>query len=404
MNSPTILLAVNAFPSMSETFIERKVSTLVSQGFDVVVGASSFGDGATRTGARLMPLTPWRHPVDSTRRLRTMGVGTAARVLASASGGRSKAAVLAAPLTAVRADLIHFEYSGIAVAYRAVLDRLRPARVVVSCRGSAELIRPVVEPSRRAALVDTLRAADSIHCVSQHMAEHLRRMGVTPGKVFVNRPAVDVDTFARLHRATPRDTTQPLRILSVGRLHWCKALDDALAAVALTTAAGVPLRYRIVGAGPERERLAFLISQLGLADSVELVGPLPADAVRAELANTDVVLLTSLSEGISNSAVEAMSAGVPVVSTRAGGMAEAVIDGQTGLLAEIGDVAGISRCLVELASDEERRGRLGRNAMEAMTAEFDLSRQVRVFADEYRRLLESPAHRTSTGPNRATAP
>lgn len=95
----------------------------------------------------------------------------------------------------------------------------------------------------------------------------------------------------------------------------------------------------------------------------------------ALISSCDVVLLTSEHEGMPNAVLEAMALGVPVVATRAGGIPEAVIDGVTGVLCEIGDVSGLSAALSMLASDEELRVRLGDAGRDRVIGEFSVERE-----------------------------
>jgi colanic acid/amylovoran biosynthesis glycosyltransferase len=287
-----------------------------------------------------------------------------------------------APLVASQPDIIHFEFSGIAVAYRDVFDLLRPAKLVVSCRGAAEQILPLSDPDRARGLESVLAAVDLIHCVSDDMRRTVESYGASPDKILVNRPAVPVADFAALaDRRVPHDG--PLRVLSIGRLHWKKGFDDSLRAVAAMEARGHRVEYRIAGEGPEREKLTFLAHQLGLNRQLTLLGVQRQEEILDQLAWADVLLLPSLSEGISNAVLEAMAAGLPVVATRSGGMDEVIEPGRDGFLVDVGDVEAMVARLSDLADDPDLRIRLGREASARAWAEFDLSRQISNFVRAY---------------------
>jgi glycosyltransferase involved in cell wall biosynthesis len=104
----------------------------------------------------------------------------------------------------------------------------------------------------------------------------------------------------------------------------------------------------------------------------------------------DLLLLPSLSEGISNAALEAMASGLPVIATNSGGMREVIEDGRDGLMVPIGDIGAMTDRLLELAADREIGRRLGAAAAARAVKEFDLTRQIRVFDEAYRRLLSDP--------------
>lgn len=236
---------------------------------------------------------------------------------------------------------------------------------------------------------EVFERVDLVHCVSSDIQRTAIALGAPPEVTFVNRPAVPVDRFAPLADRQPR-AGGPLRVLSIGRLHWKKGLDDGVRAVAAARRSGLDARYRIVGEGPEREKLTFMVDQLGLETSVSLVGTQTPDEVLEHLAWADVLLLPSLSEGISNAVLEAMASGLAAVTTDCGGMREVVTDGNDGCVVAVGDVEGMARCLVELGADPALRATYGGAAAKRARSEFDLSRQCRVFLDAYRAVLSAP--------------
>jgi glycosyltransferase involved in cell wall biosynthesis len=325
-----------------------------------------------------------------------LGPGGAARaagglvrslVRGSTPGARNR--LLRAPLAGTDADIIHFEFSGIAVQYRDVLASLRPARFVVSCRGSAEQLQPRVDPTRADALRELFGRVDLIHCVSAAMGETVQQFGADPAKILVNRPAVPVELLAPLaDRRVPHDG--PLRVLAIGRLQWVKGYDDALRAVAKARAAGCDIELRIVGEGPDRDKVTYLVDVLGLEGSVTLVGAQSQAEVREHLVWADTLLLSSLSEGISNAVLEAMASGIPAVTTDCGGMEEVVTSGVDGFVVPVGDIDAMAERLAELAEDPDRRAALGAAAARRASAEFGLARQVDGFIEAYRQLGERP--------------
>jgi len=385
---PSLLSIVNWFPTPSETFIVRKLAGLQAEGFDVSVGAALFfHPQAEEHGFGLVPLTPVRYPRSSWSALGTGGsvraLGSLAASELRARGGRSlRDRALLAPFRLGRTDIIHFELSGIAVGYRDLLRHLRPARLAVSCRGTNDQVLPFTDPDRAEELAAVFAEVDLIHCVSDAMRRNVERLGAPPEKVLVNRPAIPIEEFAPLAaERAPHDG--PLRLLSVGRLNWVKGYDDALRALAPLVAAGCEVEYRIVGDGDQHEKLSFVIDQLGLGGSVQLLGARTQDEVRDLLVWADAFLLSSLSEGISNAVLEAMASGLPVVATDCGGMSEVIDSGTDGLIVGIGDARALRGALEALASDSGLRHRLGAAATARAAADFGMDRQVRTFAAAY---------------------
>ena len=160
VNRPRICVVVNRFPTFSESFIVRKAESLLARGFDITVLRHDRNEqdrsipvadglriiGSLGTGPMLVPrlvTTTLRHP---SRALATL----AAAFRRYGFGSRAiKAWLLALPAAVTGCDIVHFEFSGIAVAYADALPLLWPAKLVVSCRGASEQIDPVVRPARR---------------------------------------------------------------------------------------------------------------------------------------------------------------------------------------------------------------------------------------------------------------
>lgn len=399
--APSLTAVVTTFPAPSQTFIRRKLEGLRDAGLSVTVAASDIGSGAAALGFGVLPLAPWRHPVSSVRGAPATVVGALRAVPARGSGGwRSR--VVQAPLATATTDIVHVEFSGIAVTYLPALRSLkRHHRLAVSCRGAAEQIEPLVDPGRIDALAEVFDMVDLIHCVSDDMRRTVEALGAPPGRILVNRPAVPTADLAPL-RGPAADHGGPLRILCIGRLHWKKGLDAAVRAVAELSHRGCGTELRIVGEGPERPRLTFTADRCGVADRVTLLGSRTSDEVRDQLAWTDVLLLPSLSEGISNAVLEAMAAGLPVVTTDCGGMEEVVTDGVDGMVVPVTDVTAMADRLETLAADPDLRTALGAAAAARADADFDLSRQIRLFSQAYRTLVSGNA--PSRTPNeRATS-
>jgi glycosyltransferase involved in cell wall biosynthesis len=164
--------------------------------------------------------------------------------------------------------------------------------------------------------------------------------------------------FLAIERPAPTD--RPPRLITVGSLIPRKGIDVLLRALA-----GVALRpwtFHIVGAGPEEAALRALAGDLGIAARVEFLGHRPPEAIPALLAEADVFLLGSHSEGRPNALVEAMAAGLPVVASRIDGITELLREGESGLLPGAGQVDAWRTAIDALLADAGLRTRLGEGA------------------------------------------
>jgi glycosyltransferase involved in cell wall biosynthesis len=145
------------------------------------------------------------------------------------------------------------------------------------------------------------------------------------------------------------------------------------------------LRCILVGDGPERAALTAAIAQHGLEELVWLAGD--REDIPDLLACMDVFVLPSLGEGISNTVLEAMATGLPVIATRVGGNPELVQDGVTGLLVPVADVPALAAAILALAQDPARCEQMGRAAVQRVTTDFDWERAVSAYLQVYDELL-----------------
>jgi glycosyltransferase involved in cell wall biosynthesis len=143
----------------------------------------------------------------------------------------------------------------------------------------------------------------------------------------------------------------------------------------------------MVGEGPDRPRLAAEIRRLGLERSVVLAGD--RSDVADMLAQADVFVLSSTSEGLPLSILEAMAAALPVVASAVGGVPEAVEDGETGLLVPPRDPVRLAAALERLLVDPELRRRLGSNGRDRVREQFGLEAFRQAHVAVYRRELVS---------------
>jgi len=180
-----------------------------------------------------------------------------------------------------------------------------------------------------------------------------------------------------------------LVIGSVGRMVAVKDYPTLIRAfVRLSAVAPDPqgLRLILVGEGPQRAVCETLVREAGLAGQVWFAGQ--RDDIAELMRLMDVFVLPSLGEGISNTILEAMATGLPVVASRVGGNQELVRLGETGSLFLAGDSEGLARLLLEYAVDAERRRREGAAARARVEREFALERMAAAYQAVYDEILE----------------
>jgi glycosyltransferase involved in cell wall biosynthesis len=207
-----------------------------------------------------------------------------------------------------------------------------------------------------------------------------------PAKATIIRPAVEPDLFRPA--ASRRSGDGVFSVVTVGTLIWLKGHEWALQAIRRVADCGINVRFDIIGHGPDRQRVLYTIADLGLADQVRCLGWLAPEDVLRRVQQADAFLLSSLSEGISNAALEAMACGVPIITTACGGMSEAVTDGVEGWVVPVRDATALGAALLKLAGDAPRRRRMGEAARARVEREFRLDRQIGQWLQLFRYVLE----------------
>ncbi len=149
-----------------------------------------------------------------------------------------------------------------------------------------------------------------------------------------------------------------------------------------------PSRLWLVGDGPEREAAERQASRLGLGDRVSFLGA--RGDVAALLAQAQVGVLSSRQEGFPLVVLEAMRAGLPVVATAVGGIAEAIDEGQTGFLVPRADVAALAGALIRLAADPGLRRRMGAASRRSFVEHYGLVRMLDQTLSVYQELVPAP--------------
>jgi glycosyltransferase involved in cell wall biosynthesis len=249
-----------------------------------------------------------------------------------------------------------------------------PARHCVAKRLSCRLAHAVVANSQAGAA-----AAVAAGVVAG------QKMHVIPNGVML-QPATLTKTAARRQLGIPE---KALVSLSVGRLVWDKGYNATLELARRIRRSHPEALFLIVGDGPLRTALAGRIDALELKAQVQLLGE--RRDVDHLLAAADLYLNTSASEGLSNSVMEAMAAGVAVVAAAAGGTAELIEDGTTGLLFAPGDLNGAEEKLRRVVENTALRAELGVQARRAMERQYSVESLITRIEHLYTRLIETRA-------------
>lgn len=200
-----------------------------------------------------------------------------------------------------------------------------------------------------------LRRADAWQAISHRIAEGIAATGIPAQRIAAIPNAVDTDRFC----PTPRvPAAGRPRFVFVGRLVEVKNLPMLLQGFATLLQFHPRSHLRIVGTGPLEDALKQQCLTLGISEQVEFAGH--CRQVERLIADADFGVLPSSTEGLSNTLLECMACGLPMIASRVSGSEDLVRPGGNGWLFEPGDMGGLVRCLVEAASlSPQQRLQLG---------------------------------------------
>jgi len=235
-----------------------------------------------------------------------------------------------------------------------------------------------------------------IHANSQRVRDHLIKIGVKEQKIALIYNGLDLKRVKAPHGfqktaflsslGVPNHLTHVVTIVANMRLAvkdhpmFFRAARDVLKSLPNTA-------FVLAGEGDRTGGLRDLAVDLGLKNNVFFIGR--CERIAELLASSDVAVLSSKSEGFSNSVLEYMGAGLPVVATDVGGNREAIIEGQTGFLVESGDHEAMAKCILLLLMDPDKARQMGKIGRERTEQHFSDVAQLHNTEAVYERLLNS---------------
>ncbi|MFZ9963724.1 MAG: glycosyltransferase family 4 protein [Terrimicrobiaceae bacterium] len=216
--------------------------------------------------------------------------------------------------------------------------------------------------------------AAAVTAVSGFVAELAEKnCGVSPKVILNGVPMLPFPSSLELQK--------PIRLVMVGRLSIQK--NPLLAVRALSLIKDLPWKLEVIGEGPLAAPMRELVEENGLADRVGFSGWLSSEQVSERLAASDILVMTSTSEGLPMAGIEALRHGLAIVGSRIGGLMDVVSDGNNGLLCDLspGDFAEALRGILE----NPARLLAMRTASLAKARDFNLPDRL----DDYERVLEA---------------
>lgn len=233
--------------------------------------------------------------------------------------------------------------------------------------------------------------ASRVLVVSKYLKSRLVQNGCPVEKIIVHYIGVDTTKYI------PDEARRvPFRLVNVSRHVPWKGIDTILRALPRVLAEFPDAELLQIGSGPETEALKALAKKLGVWDKVKMLGAQPNDRVLKEIQSASLYVQGSRlddagqTEAFGIALLEAQACGIPVIATNSGGIPEAMIDGETGLLFAENDHEALSHNIVRLFARTDKLRSMGRRARSMVVDRFDLRAQTAVLEQIYDQVLERP--------------
>lgn len=379
------------FPTLSETFIVREIHALRDRGWQIDIYPlwRDDPDQVHPDVPSLLAHVRWTHPLSLAAFLATLTMLvrrpgrslSALGLILSDLRRHPRRAIIGLGLFPVivwmASDLerrgvrhVHAHFASYPTLAANIIQRLTG----ISYSFTAHAFDLYVDPSH---LPNKVHDATFIVTISEYNRALIRSLsaGVTPVHV--------IHCGVRIPQELPPFDPRRVEIVSVARLEEKKGHTYLIEACRILRERGVSLHCTMVGGGPEMGRLWSQVQTAGLDGVVDLVGAQTSERVQAYLGQAGIFVLPSVvtpsgnAEGIPVALMEAMAAGVPVISTRTTGIPELVVDMETGLLVEPRDPVSLADAIERLLADEELRVGLREAAYAKVSAEFEIGANAR---------------------------
>ena len=293
-----------------------------------------------------------------------------------------------------RFDVWHVHQYGLHAALTVALGRVLRRPVVLKLTSSAgQGLARATAASRFASLTAALhKRVTAVVALTRETASEAQAFGIPPERIHHLGNGVDTAKF-RPHEERERSELKRRLgigshrvVIYVGRLSPEKNPDGLLQAwIKACPSLTADWKLVLVGDGPMRGALEAVVSAQALEDSILFAGQ--QRNIEQWMGSADIYVISSRNEGLSNTLLEAMASGLPVVATRVSGVTELVEEPGAGLVADIGDTDGLARALVRLASDRPLRERLGVAARRVIERRYSIETVAEKHEALYRRLL-----------------
>ncbi len=264
-----------------------------------------------------------------------------------------------------------------------LVRKLRPTPLIITSHGLTSQTAPGWLNRIYLATLGrwTLNAADRVICYTDEEKKEMERLGVDGRKISVIHNGIDTALFRPAEKRGDGN-----RLLWIGRLVPGKGVSYLIDAFAEAAKAKESLRLEMVGRGPQLEATMKRISELGLGGKITIKEYLPNEELPQVYRNSDIFILSSLTEGVPRTMLEAMSCGLPVICTDLPQLRR-IVDG-CGLLVPLRDSRALADAILRVSSDPALAQSLGSRGREKVANGFSWDETVRKTLQLYHEVIQ----------------
>jgi N-acetyl-alpha-D-glucosaminyl L-malate synthase BshA len=288
-------------------------------------------------------------------------------------------------------DLVHAHYA-IPHAISAYLARgiLGGGMKIITTLHGTDITLVGLEPSFLPVMKFSIEQSDGVTAVSRFLREKTTTNYAINKDIRVIPNFVDTEKYQRMPSEEVRAKFAPHGervLIHVSNFRAVKRVPDVIK-IFNEIRKKVPSHLLLVGDGPDRSACEILVRELKLEKEVRFLGK--QLEIVPILSASDLMLMPSQSESFGLSALEAMACEVPVISTSVGGLPELQVHGETGYIAEIGDIDRMARYAVELLTNDTKRLMFSEACRRRAVEHFDVRRIVNMYEDYYNECVAGP--------------
>ncbi len=292
------------------------------------------------------------------------------------------------PIIWCRPDIFHIQWAK-SISYWFFLKTIFGIKILLSLRGTHINSSPLIDGDLSNTYKNLFPGIDQFHAVSKAISKEVQKYRASENRISVIYSGIDIDYLKRYEKEN-YVTRNTFHILSVGRWNWMKGYNYAIDAVSILNSNNLPIKYSIIANGKVPNEILFQVKQYGLENIISFQKDINQESVYEAMQESDCLLLPSIEEGIANVVLEAMAIGLPVISTKCGGMPEVINNRKNGFLVDSRDAIEISNSIKELMSLEEYKiKKIVKNAKSTISANHSLENYVFEFKDLYKKILNN---------------